>query len=214
MLFILWLGLLAGVRHALEPDHLAAVGTLVTDGRAQGARLGAWWGLGHTLSLVTMAGALTVLQASLTQRMEGGFELLVAVMLVALGLRGLVRAAMNDRVPHVHVDPRVTHGLLGHVTLGVAVPPTLLVGVVHGLAGSGELMALAMARMPTSGTRLGFAALFGVGSMAGMAALTGILGVPMARLAMRPTVGRGLSFLGGAISLGLGLWWGWPHLTP
>src|SRR5947207_256199 len=89
------LGSLLGMRHALEPDHLAAVSTLVTGERssAKAAWLGACWGLGHTLTLVAAGAVLVVLRAQMPASVSDAFELGVALMLVALGLRAIYQAA-------------------------------------------------------------------------------------------------------------------------
>src|SRR5690348_3338274 len=96
------IGVLLGMRHALEPDHLTAVGTLVTEARGarRGALLGMMWGLGHTASLVFVGGVLVATGAALPARAAAGFELAVAVMLVVLGVRALWRAAVRPAPPH------------------------------------------------------------------------------------------------------------------
>src|SRR6185503_253403 len=93
------LGSLLGMRHALEPDHLAAVSTLVTGERssAKAAWLGACWGVGHTLSLVAAGAVLVFLRAEMPPRAADGFELLVALMLVGLGVRAIYMAARQGR---------------------------------------------------------------------------------------------------------------------
>src|SRR3954447_18863953 len=84
------LGSLLGMRHALEPDHVAAVATLVTgDRRTRAAFLGMCWGLGHTLALLTAGAVLVVLRAEMPASAASFFELAVAVMLIALGLRAI-----------------------------------------------------------------------------------------------------------------------------
>ena len=93
------LGSLLGMRHALEPDHLAAVSTLVTGERssAKAAWLGACWGLGHTFSLVVAGAVLVVLRAQMPASVSDAFELGVALMLVALGLRAIYQRS-EERV--------------------------------------------------------------------------------------------------------------------
>src|SRR5207253_108941 len=114
--------------------------------------------------------------------------------------------------------PRQRFGMHGHG----GVPPhvhigtwtfarrPLLVGAIHGLAGSGALAALVLATLPSTAARLAYMALFGLGSTAGMAALSGLLGWPLARLGAHENVARGVSFIVGCISMGLGLVWGYP----
>src|SRR5215218_5080858 len=88
-------GSLLGMRHALEPDHLAAVSTLV--GRERGGMkamwLGVWWGLGHTLSLVSVGAVLVFLRSEMPTRAAEIFELGVSVMLIGLGARAIAAAA-------------------------------------------------------------------------------------------------------------------------
>src|SRR5436309_3031756 len=102
------LGSLLGMRHALEPDHLAAVSTMVTSdrGRLKAAWLGACWGLGHTLSLLIAGAFLVVLRAEMPPFASDAFELCVAVMLVGLGARAIERAvrqgADGPARPHHH----------------------------------------------------------------------------------------------------------------
>src|ERR1019366_6881246 len=89
------LGALLGMRHALEPDHLAAVSTLVSDERGSlpGAFLGLCWGLGHTLALVVVGVALILLRTEMPPKVADLFEFGVALMLIGLGLRAIIRAA-------------------------------------------------------------------------------------------------------------------------
>ena len=190
------LGSLLGMRHALEPDHLTAVSTLVTGERSsmRAAMLGASWGLGHTLSLVVVGAVLIALRAEMPGRVADLFELFVAVMLVALG----VRAIYAGQTPHVHV---------GHWKMARR---PLLVGAVHGLAGSGALTALVLATLSSTTARITYMALFGIGSTLGMALLTSALGWPLARIGANRTTMRALSIAVGCLSIGLGVFWGYP----
>ncbi len=190
-----FLGLLLGMRHALEPDHLAAVSTLVTEENdpRSGLWLGAFWGLGHTLALLAMGLALALFRTTLSDRLTTAFELAVSVMLLFLGLRALVRARAEmahgapERHEHggrLHVHP----GHVAHVHLGrraYAVRP-LVVGIIHGLAGSGALTALVLAGFDTNLERLAYTVVFGGGSVLGMGLLSGLAGWPLARLLRTP----------------------------
>ncbi|HKE20669.1 MAG TPA: hypothetical protein VKB80_37600, partial [Kofleriaceae bacterium] len=181
-----WLvGLLLGMRHALEPDHLAAISTLVADrpSRFRGVFLGAFWGVGHTTSLFAVGMLLALFDARMPDRLATIFELGVAVMLIGLGLRAIRRALVEGRngVPteHEHGAHRHSHeGPAGHVHVGgwtLATRP-LLIGLVHGLAGSGALTALVVADLPDVPSRLIYIVLFGFGSVVGMASLSGLAG--------------------------------------
>ena len=212
-------GIALGARHALEPDHLAAVSVLVSErpGVRRGAVLGALWGAGHTLALVGVGLVLAVLASRMPARLADTFELGVSVMLVVLGLRAMRRAARDGlaglNLVHRHSATAHSHpGAAVHVHVGrwtLASRP-LLVGVVHGLAGSGALVALAVARLPSTGARALFIVLFGLGSVLGMMVLSGLAGWPLARLARRPIASRALCAATGLLSTGFGIVWGWP----
>lgn len=215
------LGALLGMRHALEPDHLAAVSTLVSEQR--GSRRAAWlgfcWGLGHTLALVIVGIVLVGLRAEMPPRVADLFEFGVAIMLIALGLRAIARAAREGThgpsAPHAHGGVMHQHpGVAQHVHVGsltLARRP-LLVGIVHGLAGSGALTALVLATLPTAAARITYMTLFGLGSSAGMAALSGLLGWPLARLGGEARTMRTVSMIVGCVSTALGVAWGLPIL--
>ena len=211
------LGSLLGVRHALEPDHLAAVTTLVSRERSsiRAAMLGACWGLGHTLSLVVVGALLIVLRKEMPAALTEVFELGVAVMLIALGVRAVLQAVRqgSDGPERLHRHGPVVHshaGVASHLHVGhwtLARRP-LLIGAVHGLAGSGALTALVLATLPTTASQLSYMALFGLGSTFGMAALSGLLGWPLARFGTHHLVARVVTLAVGCTSTLLGLWWG------
>jgi hypothetical protein len=213
------LGSLVGMRHALEPDHLAAVATLISRERSapRAALLGACWGLGHTLALLVGAILLVGLRAEMPERLATLLELLVAVMLVGLGVRAIGQAVRQGLAgaARLHQHGRVVHvhgGVPSHVHVGtwtLARRP-LLVGAIHGLAGSGALTALVIAALPSDLARVMYVGLFGLGSSIGMAALSGVLGWPLARLGTDRRFATAVSFLVGCTSMALGIAWGVP----
>jgi hypothetical protein len=213
------LGLLLGMRHALEPDHLTAVSTLVVEqpGLRKGAWLGAVWGLGHTVALLTVGLLLAMLDARLPQRLADAFELAVAVMLVGLGTRS-IRLSLSEALTgqpqahrhghHRHVHPTAQ----GHVHLGrwTLATRSLVVGMVHGLAGSGALTVLVLAGMRSTSARLAYLLVFGIGAIAGMASLSGFAGWPLASLGRHRRLARAVMLATGALSIALGFIWGAP----
>jgi high-affinity nickel permease len=205
-------GLLWGARHAFEPDHLAAVATLAADRRGAGApwTLGALWGLGHSLALLALAGALTVLELTMPPSLTRSLELLVAAMLLVLGGRALFQAWAQGQggavathrhagLLHAHAAPP-EHVHLSRWTLSAR---PLWVGLLHGLAGSGALTALVLAELHSAAARLVYIALFGVGSTAGMALMSSLLGASLARLG----TSRWLLGAAGSGSMVLGVLW-------
>ena len=216
-----FLGLLLGMRHALEPDHLAAVSTLVTEeddprsGCGSG-RTGAWatpWRCWRWGRCWQSSGPPS------PTRLTAAFELGVSVMLLFLGVRALVRARaeMAQGAPHRHEHGGRLHvhqGEAPHVHLGrraFALRP-LLVGVIHGLAGSGALTALVLAGFDTNSERLAYTLVFGGGSVLGMGLLSGLAGWPLARLLRTPRARAWSSAAAGMLSVTMGLLWGWPLL--
>lgn len=211
-------GLTLGMRHALEPDHLAAVSTLASEergGLAASLKLGVFWGLGHSLSLLLVGGSLAFLGAQMPEPVSLGFELLVAVMVTGLGLRAVLRAIAEGRkgAEHTHQHGGLMHTHMApaqhlHLSRWTLATRPLLIGLLHGLAGSGALTALVLAELPTAAARLTYIGLFGAGSVVGMSLLTGLAGVPMMKLARAPRLAAGLLLATGLMSTGIGAWWG------
>ncbi len=208
-------GVLQGLRHAFEPDHLAAVSTLASEGRSRtsGMWLGALWGLGHAVTLLFVGGTLAALGQALSPRTSEMFELAVAAMLVGLGVRAIRRAIAQGRELHPQASEVGHHahlGALAHIHLrgrAMATRP-LLVGIVHGLSGSGAITAAVLAELPSTSDRLGAIACFGFGSILGMSAVSGLLGPPLLRLQAHPRVAAGLLLGIGLVSALLGVSWG------
>lgn len=213
---------LLGMRHALEPDHIAAVSTLVS--REQNGYRAAWlgvcWGIGHTCTLFVVGLGLVLVRREIPAGLADAFEIAVAVMLIGLGLRSVLQAAqLGSKGPtRLHRHRWIVHqhsGIPAHVHIGrwTFARRPLLIGAVHGLAGSGALAALVLATLPSTASRLAYMVLFGLGSTAGMAALSGLLGWPLARLGAHEHVTRGISFVVGCASVVLGIAWGYPLIT-
>jgi len=197
MTAIIFFGFLIGVKHALEADHVAAVASLAMHGRGfKGAvRLGVAWGLGHTLTLFVVGLVVIMSGQSMPARITPVLELIVGVMLIALGL-DVIRRMIRDRVhfhTHRHGDEthfhahshagdghhRASHHRHGHGPGHVPAIRALMVGLVHGLAGSAALVLLTLGAMKSVWMGLGYLALFGAGSLAGMALFTCVIVAPL-----------------------------------
>jgi hypothetical protein len=194
---ILMFGFLVGMRHALEADHLAAVATLATRSRsvAQTMGLGMAWGMGHSLTLMLFGGAVLVLGVVVPVQAAQALELAVGVMLVLLGSDVLYRLRRerihfhrhrhSDGVAHFHahshVDERAPHDpeRHGHRHLRRFPARALLVGMVHGMAGSAALILLSLEAVGSVSWGLAYIAIFGIGSILGMALLSAAIAVPM-----------------------------------
>lgn len=221
---VLVLGLLVGMRHALEADHVAAVAALTARSRdLRGAlSLGAAWGLGHTLTLFAAGTVVLSLDGVMPGRIAHLFEFAVGIMLVLLGadlLRRLIAARVHfhmhrhgDGTTHIHAHSHAgeaDHAASRHDHVHARGLPVraLAVGLMHGLAGSAALILLTAGQIDSLLWALAYLALFGIGSLIGMAALSVVIAIPLQRLA------RSLSWahnaLGAAVGLGtigLGAW--------
>jgi hypothetical protein len=195
------LAFLLGMRHATEPDHVAAVATLVPEQRnvQRAMQLGAAWGLGHCLSIVACGGTLLLLRLNMSERVSDWLELCVSVLLLVLGTRSIVRA-LRKPADQAHDHAHSVHSR----------SKSLCIGLLHGAAGSGSLAALAFANMPS--LRAGFAYLFwfGAGSLLGMAVLAGVAGAPLRVITQRERAHAWLFAFAGALSLGIGFSYGLP----
>jgi sulfite exporter TauE/SafE len=215
------LGLVSGMRHAFEADHVAAVSTLVAEGHGsrRAAWLGAWWGLGHTAALLGVGLALGLVRAELSPGFEQWLEFLVGLMLLGLGVRAVARGLAEMRrgadAWHVHRGHTHHHPATGrhvHVGTWALSPRSFVVGIVHGLAGSGALVAVAMAQLTTTPARLLYVALFGLGSVAAMAAVSGLAGWQLAQWSARPGLHGRFQIAAGVLSLIVGVVWASPLL--
>ena len=221
MFGILGLGFLLGMQHALEADHIAAVSSIAARRSSVGdiVRHGLTWGLGHTLTLFAFAGAAILLGRAIPDHIERPFEAAVGVMLIGLGAHVLWRL-WRDRVHvhshqhgdgdmHLHVhshagDP-AAHQSSAHVHEHGIRWRTLLVGLMHGMAGSAALVVLAASQVGSPIVGVFYILLFGIGSMLGMGALSTVIAVPIAASAKWLTwANRGLQIAVGLLTIGIG----------
>jgi high-affinity nickel-transport protein len=166
--------------------------------------------VGHTLTLLAAGAMLVVLRVEMPVFATEMFELAVILLLVGFGVRAIYQGAYGGPAgpTHSHANRRTSEPRQSP-RLTLARRP-LVVGAVHGLAGSGALTALVMATLPSALTQLSYLALFGIGSILGMAVLSGLLGWPLARLGGHRATARSLSLAVGCVSTMLGLIWGYP----
>ncbi|HEY8516094.1 MAG TPA: urease accessory protein [Candidatus Binatia bacterium] len=225
MLALLLMGALVGVRHALEADHVAAVAALTTRSASLGDRvkLAAAWGGGHAASLMVAGAALVLLGVSLPEPAARGFEALAGVVLVALGVDVLRRVRERrihvhvhqhgDAAPHVHVHAHAgesaphEHSPHHHEHPATPLPRALAVGTLHGLAGSGALVLLALPMLGSPVRALLYVATFAIGSIVGMVLFSLALSLPLVwwpRL-LQASTGKIETALG-VVTIALGGW--------
>jgi hypothetical protein len=224
LLAVLLLGFTLGMRHATDVDHVVAVTTIVSQQRSVRAAglIGAVWGIGHTVTVLIVGGGLILFSVVIPPRLGLAMELGVAVMLIVLGVINLSGARLRVEDPtHGHGSPPAA-GLRGE-----QLARSLVIGVVHGLAGSAAvaLLVLATIREPRWGVL--YLLLFGGGTVLGMMLLTSIISLPFAYAVDRfARINRRMVQVTSLVSIGLGLFLAYkigitgglfsatPHWTP
>ena len=181
--------LMLGMRHATDPDHIVAVTTIVSRERsvAKAAGIGAVWGLGHTITLLLVGGAIIAFKIGFNARLGLSMEFCVAFMLIVLGLLNLF-------------DVKMTAGPL-------STSRPFFVGVVHGLAGSAAAALLIVPLMDDPRWAALYLLTFGLGTIGGMSIVTISIAAPsLLAAAHMPSLQRSLRLASGAVSLVFGLY--------
>ena len=210
-------GFLLGIKHALDADHIVAVTTIVSRSRSllRSALVGLSWGIGHTLTLFVVGFGVLVFKLTIPDRLSLSMEFVVGIILVLLGV-SVIRQLTAGRA-HIHVhrhgDNRHLHSHSHdnspeHTHQHVRRP--LLIGMVHGLAGSGALTVLVLSTMSSVGQGLLFLLLFGIGSILGMLLFSGLISLPFRLTAgLSPRLNLWTQGVAGVISIGFGLFIMW-----
>lgn len=217
---VLAFGFVLGLKHAVEVDHLAAVSTIVSERKSLlgGLLVGGLWGVGHTISLALAGIFIILLHVKISERTAMALEFCVGLMLVALGANALRKLWRGGHLhlhvhrhgghshvhPHIHdrepeTDPQTHHGFRPGVR-------PLLVGMVHGLAGSAALMLLVLATISRPLVGLLYIVIFGIGSIGGMMMMSALVSLPIYLTARRFTrANLAMRGVAGLFSLSFGL---------
>ena len=193
---LLALSILLGMRHATDTDHVIAVTTIVSRQRGlrRAAAVGALWGLGHTLTILVVGGAIVLFGLVIPQRLGLWLEMGVAGMLIVLGALNLRGGAAPDQT-HVHASKSQDVGWR-----------PLAIGVVHGLAGSAAVALLVLSTFHEPVWAILYLAIFGLGTVLGMMLVTSAMTMPLAAASRRfKSLERVTAKLTGALSLAFGL---------
>jgi ABC-type nickel/cobalt efflux system permease component RcnA len=232
---VIVIGFFLGMRHATDPDHVIAVTTIVSHQRStrRAALIGVFWGLGHTVTIFTVGTVIILFDLVLPARLGLGMELSVGVMLIVLGgwnltsfLRSVPVASIHSH-PHRHGDYIHNHPhdhepeahphlpeqnplakldqRFGKVGLYQFLRP-LVVGIVHGLAGSAAVALLVMASIRDSRWAIAYLLVFGLGTIAGMMLITMSIASTFQLVGHRfERFSQRLGMLSGLVSVGFGL---------
>ncbi len=224
LLATIGLGFVLGLKHALDADHLVAVTTMAGRQRSllRCSLVGAWWGIGHTASLLAASLVVIAMRRAIPVRAANAMELAVGVMLVVLGADLLRRVLRGELRAHVHEHDGHTHL---HVHAGAGTDPDerrrhhhvgkrpFLVGVVHGLAGTAALTLVVLSTIAGVWAGLLYVLVFGAGTIAGMLVMSALVGLPMvlaARLTGRLTAQ--IQLVAAVSSMAFGVYYSLHHL--
>jgi ABC-type nickel/cobalt efflux system permease component RcnA len=210
------------MQHALEADHIAAVSSIAARRThvSDIVKHGLTWGLGHTVTLFVFAGVAILLGRAIPETVAKPIEGAVGIMLIGLGAHVLWRL-WRDRIhfhrhghddgtvhfhAHSHAGDPLPHARAAHVHGHGFRWRTLLVGLMHGMAGSAALLVLAATQASSPATGLFYVLLFGIGSMIGMGLLSLVIAVPLAFSARFLTVAnRALQGAVGFVTIAIGI---------
>jgi ABC-type nickel/cobalt efflux system permease component RcnA len=217
---VLMLGLLLGLKHAIEADHLAAVTTIVTERKSllSSTIVGGLWGIGHTIPILVVGLLVILLRLEIKEYVGLSLEFCVGLMLIGLGANALWKLTQghalhlhaHEHGAHPHVHPHFHHEheparASTHHGFKLNLRP-LLVGVMHGLAGSAALVPLVVAEIRSPLLGLVYMLIFGLGSIGGMMLMSALVGLPLHLTAVRFTrFNTTLRWAAGVFSLGFGL---------
>jgi ABC-type nickel/cobalt efflux system permease component RcnA len=220
LLAALALGILLGSKHSLDPDHVVAVSTIVSEYKnpLRSFWVGISWGLGHTTTLLIIGIVIIALRLTIPERMALLFEFAVGVMLVGLGIQVIYsfrkkkvhqHAHGHEQEAHQHFHSHAKspeHAPEHHNTHGIGKPflrrKSYVIGLVHGVAGSAALTLLVLASIESPIVGLAYILLFGLGSVLSMGIMTVIIGLPFVISAGRlPNLNRTIQFAVGSLSI-------------
>lgn len=206
-LSILILGFLLGLKHATDADHVVAVTTIVSKQRTlrHAAMVGVIWGIGHTFMIIVVGIAIILFHISIPENIQLAFEFIVAIALVALGLLNLtgrmqkIVACITPHHAHEHIEKHSAH----------LVRP-LIVGLIHGLAGSAAVALLILSSIADETVAILYLGIFGIGTIVGMMLVTTLLGIPIIAGSKKFTrFDRIAAIVAGIISILYGLYVGY-----
>jgi ABC-type nickel/cobalt efflux system permease component RcnA len=234
--FALWLGFLLGLKHAIEADHVVAVTTIVSEQRSiwRSAIVGALWGVGHTISLLIAGIVVILLRVAIPEYIATWLEFAVALMIIGLGTRILYLVLINKQ--HVHVHKHTHHGR-SHTHLHFHEDESshdplerrdkehenhfiritgwkpIIIGMVHGLAGSAALTLLVLTNVISGGSSamgLAYLFIFGIGSIGGMIGMSTLIGLPFVFTARNfEHINRPVRLIAGIASIAFGIYYAW-----
>lgn len=218
LLSVLALGFVLGIKHAIEPDHVIAVSTIASQSKKllRSSLAGVFWGIGHTATLFVFGIILILMKAEIPEKWGLSLEFLVGIMLVYLGMKTIISFKKihlhrhdHDGEDHKHLHSHTHTGTHEHKHRHqkVSYVKSLLIGFIHGLAGSGAMVLLTMSTVKNVWEAVMYILVFGVGTAVGMLFFTTIIGIPFVISAKKLVLNHALTRLTGIISTSFGFYY-------
>jgi high-affinity nickel permease len=215
LLVVAAVAVLLGLRHASDPDHLAAVTTLIASGKERAtraaARLGFAWGLGHATSLFVFGVPVVLYSAYLPEAVQSAVETSVGFLIVALAVlllvrwrRGLYRDDSHEHEGETHAHVHSSERRHAHATRSAC--QAYGIGLVHGMGGTAGVGLLLLATIHDHVVAIAALAVFAFCTAVSMALLSTGFGLALGSAPVRRSFDRLAPALG-AVSLGFGVWY-------
>ncbi|MBS4214616.1 urease accessory protein UreH domain-containing protein [Neobacillus rhizophilus] len=217
-LSVLALGFVLGIKHAIEPDHVIAVSTIASQSKKllRSSLAGVFWGIGHTATLFIIGIIIILMKGEIPEKWVMSLEFLVGIMLVYLGVSTVLsfknihlHQHNHDEEEHKHVH---SHNFSGkhehkHKHKNVSYLKSMVIGLIHGLAGSGAMVLLTMSTVNSVWEAAIYILIFGVGTIIGMLFFTTIIGIPFVFSSKKVGLNKSLTQITGLISILFGIFY-------
>ncbi|WP_314588287.1 sulfite exporter TauE/SafE family protein [Paenibacillus terrigena] len=218
LLSILALGFILGIKHAIEPDHVIAVSTIASQSKKliSSTLSGVFWGIGHTATLFVIGTWLILMKGEIPEIWAMSLEFVVGIMLVYLGISTFfsfkhlhVHKQKREEADHVNLHSHQHHGehKHQHPRKKISYLKSMMIGFVHGLAGSGAMVLLTMSTVKSVWEGAVYILIFGAGTVVGMLFFTTVIGIPFVLSAGKSTFNKPLTQLTAVISTVFGVYY-------
>lgn len=210
LLPLLGFGFIIGFKHALEADHIAAIATISSSTKSikSSCFVGILWGLGHTISLLSVALFIFALKITFPHTLTLYFELAVGVMLFILGFDLIRTMATQKAHIHIHTHDGAAHSHFhshGYSTFHHHIHRSFFVGLIHGLAGSAAVLLLIASAIHSLSVNILFIIMFGIGSMLGMLFVGAFITIPFLLAPRFTAIDFSLKIFSGLVSIAIGI---------
>jgi cytochrome c biogenesis protein CcdA len=205
LLSILTLGLVLGIKHAMEPDHVIAVSTIVCQSKKiwRSSLAGIFWGIGHTLTLLLFGMTLILIKKEISEEWSMSLEFFVGIILVYFGISAIL--SLKKTHEHSHFQHHLDTDNPIHTYKGIPYVKSLFIGIIHGLAGSTAMVLLTMSTVKNAWQGFLYILFFGAGTVLGMLCFTTLIGIPFTLSARKIRIQKALIQITGLISIVFGI---------